>query len=531
MSDSVRALRASKLDLAITLTKKIIRLQPKHPGAHAVQFSCLFKAKEFEQARLMGGTAAELNPSSVFILNNQACLQLDGKQPAAAAGLLKSLIDQYGERGQWLYNLALAQRMVGNFENAISAFRRTLDHQPDHHRAAFQLADCLSVIGRHEEAVQAYDYVRLIRSSHAPSHSNFIHNAVANGGISEIGLRQELRLWEDRFVPNDKHFKMSPIKADEPLNIGFLLGVVPQSWLESIIAPVINEITKRGDHVIVYWHAEKLPASALFIKNVKVVECATMSDANFARRGRADKIQILIDVCGMRLGSRQRALGLQLGNQEFGWLAHEGAYATPLVNILDHQLGDRQFYVATGNKTSTSGPPVKTLSGIGCQAGISDIVIKTWGAILQRLPDWQLHLDCTSKLIKKTLCQRFAELGISADRLNFDASLTIGEQMVVLDNFVENDPVAASQALANGGVLVALRGDLFPAQQTAAILKQMGREQWLAKNRADYIEQACAWAMGEPAQPLTKEQIEKSEINNLTAFVDRFSATIRENPQ
>ena len=97
---SVRALRTSNHSDALLLTQEIIERQADHPGAHAVQFSSLFKSKKFELARLIGNQAAELNPKSVFILNNQACLELEKNNPAPAAHLLNSLIEQYGERAQ-----------------------------------------------------------------------------------------------------------------------------------------------------------------------------------------------------------------------------------------------------------------------------------------------------------------------------------------------------------------------------------------------------------------------------------------------
>ena len=218
---SIQALRASNHTQAVEITEEMIWRQADHAGAHAVQFSSLFKAKKFEQARRIGARAAELNPNSVFILNNQACLQLEAKQPASAAGLLKSLIDQFGERSQWLYNLALAQRMVGNYEHAISMFRRTLDHQPEHDRAAFQLADCLKTVGHHEDAVQAYDYVRLLRSKHAPTHSNYIHNAVANNSLSKLGLDHELGLWQERFIPKDNRYAVDQPSDALSIRIGF----------------------------------------------------------------------------------------------------------------------------------------------------------------------------------------------------------------------------------------------------------------------------------------------------------------------
>jgi len=206
VSEAVAAMRVNSYDEAVAITQEIIAAKPDHPGAHAVQFSSLFKAKRFEEARQMGSAAARLNPESIFILNNQACLQLEAKQPASAAVLLKSLVNQFGERSQWLYNLALAQRMVGNYDYSVATFRRTLEHQPDHDRAAFQLAECLKVMGQKEEALRAFDYVRLLRNKHAASHSNYIHHAVANGSIDKHGLKQELRLWEQRFIPSNSRY-------------------------------------------------------------------------------------------------------------------------------------------------------------------------------------------------------------------------------------------------------------------------------------------------------------------------------------
>lgn len=523
-SKSILALRASKHDEAVEITQEIITRQEDHAGAHAVQFSSLFKSEKFEQARRMGGRAAQLNPESVFILNNQACLQLEAKQPAAAAGLLKSLIEQFGEQGQWLYNLALAQRMVGNFEYAINMFRRTLDHQPEHDRAAFQLADCLKIVGQHEEAVRAYDYVRLLRSKHAPTHSNYIHNAVANNCLSATDLNHELSLWRERFIPNDKRYTVDQPSSALSINIGFLIGVIPDLWLRSMVAPVINELAKNKDSISVYWHDETPPIK-LFDEQVSVVLSASLSDADFARQVRADSIDVMIDICGMRLGSRQRALGLHLAGRQYGWLAHEGYYATPLVVALDHQLAGQRFYIESNNESKQS-TAKKTLVGIGSQQGLAFEVIKTWSYILHQLPDWKLLLDAQENHIIKALRQRFSTMGIDNNRLIFDAKLGATEGSVVLDNFVQNDPVTASQALRAGGILVALSGPLFPAQQTAALLSQVDRDDWLCTSTSDYVARAIALADGALAEPLDQEQFDLSRLNNLQTFVTQFRNTI-----
>ena len=162
-------MRDNNLSEAIELSAEMLEIDPNHAGAHAVAFTSLFKSDKFEQARRIGGKAAELNPKSEFILNNQACLQLEAKQPAAAAGLLKPLIEQYGETAQWMYNLGLAQRMVGSYQNSVSAFQRTLDLDSEHDKAAFQLAELYSLTGQLELAARQYNYLRLLRPRHAPT--------------------------------------------------------------------------------------------------------------------------------------------------------------------------------------------------------------------------------------------------------------------------------------------------------------------------------------------------------------------------
>ena len=529
MTQAVSALREGKFEQAVSLTDQVIQQDSAHASAHAVKFSSLFKNKKFEQARQMGGTAAQLNPRSVFVLNNQACLQLEAKQPAAAAGLLKSLIDQFGERSQWLYNLALAHRMVGNYDYAITTFRRTLDHQPDHDRAAFQLADCLSQIGHKEEAIRAYDYVRLLRSKHAPSHSNYIHHAVANDSLTIEGLRQEMRLWEERFIPKDNRYTAKHIQDRNKLRLGVLIGQLPEHWLLATVAPVISRLAELGDQVFVYWHEEK-PRNDLFSNGVTLVHSPGFTDADFARQVRNDGIEVMLDICGMRRGSRQRALGLQVAGSAFGWLAHEGRYATDLVKLLDDRLSDQRFFVSAEYESYTprnSALPAKTFAGIGCQYGLSYSVIKVWAEILRRLPDWKLHLDSTSALVKKLLIERFALHEISADRLVFDERLHAAPNTIVLDNFVQNDPIAAVDAVGHGGVLVALRGNLFPAQQSAALLQQLDRADWLCDTQRDYLNRAISLAQGSNAELVDRAALKKSGVRDLQGFATRLREVLQ----
>lgn len=525
MRQAVRDLRSSKHDSAVDITSEIIARENNHAAAHAVQFSALFKSKRFEQARRIGTIAAELNPTSVFILNNQACLQLEAKQPAAASGLLKSLIDQYGERGQWLYNLALAQRMVGNFDYAITTFSRTLDFDEQHDRAAFQLADCLTLVGNHEQASRVFAYVRLLRDNHAPSHCNYIHHAVVNNTISRQDLDLEFALWQNRFIPSDKRYDINPIGNLKQLNIGFLLGKLPANWARALVAPVINGLGSGADSITVYWHDEQLDPE-LFDDTINIVHSAGFTDADFARRVRADHIEVMVDVCGMRIGARQRALGLQVAGKQFGWLAHEGQYATELVELLDDKL--MHYAADLSNNQNLIDIGNRTLLAIGCQRGVSQAVLGVWASIMRKLPDWRLHLASDNQLANKHLKTRFRGEGIDDTRLSFGGNVSIDAQTIALDNFTENSPAATISVLQRGATVVGMLGEHFPAQHTARILKQCGRENWLCDSPYSYEDMAVKLANTKHRNGIGSADFEASGLADIDGFTRRFRQALAE---
>lgn len=529
-SRSVRALRTSKHADALLITQEIIDRQPDHAGAHAVQFSSLFKSKKFELARLIGNQAARLNPKSVFILNNQACLELEKNNPTPAAHLLSSLIDQYGERAQWLYNLALAYELTGRFEKAISIFRRTLDQNPSHDKAARQLAETLEKVGHYEEACQAYDYWRILSNKNATSHGQYIHCAVNSNNISVNSLRQELGLWGDKFIPKDSAYEIALIDSTRALNIGFITSAsVQQNHLNETVIPVIDSLTNNGDTLFVYSHKQNLTLN----ENVNNVNITDLSDANFARRVRADNIDILIDLCGMRQGNRQRALGLQLASKQFSWLGHEGLFATPRISSLEEKLQARQkVYFCKQHKTSQKDDhrpwPDKTFAGICAQKGLSYSVIKTWANVLLQCPDWVIEIQTgNNPQLEKLLAQRFSAAGINKERVLFSHNTHYSDQTIVLDNFIQNDPVQLSSAIFDGATVVTIKGKLFPAQHSHGVMQQLGFESDVSTTEYAFMQRAVALANGEQSlSPLDNRSEKQKEWSDVSSFTKHFRTAL-----
>ena len=511
-------MRENQHEQAISLGKNVLQNEPDHASANALVFTCLFKLGLFEEARRIGSKAATLNPDSEYILNNQACLQLDAKQPAAAAGLLKSLINTHGEKAQWLYNLGLAQRMVGSYQNSLAAFQRTLEIDPEHSKAAFQLADINRSLGDVEQTARLSNYVRLLRAGHAPSHSQHIHHIASHDLTTSADLQCEFQLWGDRFIPKNGRFAKADIADKKKLRIGFFVGGIPEVWWIWMAAPLINKLAEK-DELLVYWNSAnkitRLDAA------VTVHDCYTLTDPKFARLVHDDSVDIIVDVCGMLPGSRQRPLGSRLAAKQYGWFAHNGMYASDLVSIIEDSLGSKPFCFTAPEHAYSINTPPSTLFAINTSEGLTEQTIALWASILSELSGYVLHLDTRNIDMQDAIKARFAQYKIHRQQISFDPKVEIGKGSLVLENLVNNDPLNAYLAVQKGAVVVAMEGAMFRSQQTAILLKQAGKTDWIQGNPHQYKLKVLQ-LIKTPMQGLTSKQLQKTGLTNLNAFAKQF---------
>jgi len=250
LDEANTALLQGQHPLAVTIADGILAQKQDYPQGYSIKFKALVLGKEYKLAREIGPKAAELNPTSEYILNNLACLDLDAGSPDTAITLLQSLLDQYGDRPSWLYNLGLAHRSMAQTRLAIEVFGRVLDCDPGHDRATFQLVQCLQEDGQLDQAVSTQNYLRLLRSSHPSTHSQFICLAAMTGELTAVQLKQEARLWNKRFIPQGRSYATRALNPDDKLTIGFLLGDLPSSWLSHIIAPLVDKFMEENPDLL-----------------------------------------------------------------------------------------------------------------------------------------------------------------------------------------------------------------------------------------------------------------------------------------
>lgn len=522
LDQAIQALKFKEYSEAAKLSLEIINQDQENPKAHAIAFTSLLQSERLEEARQIGTAAAKLNPTSEFILNNQACLQLDAQQPAAAATLLKSLISQYGKKATWLYNLGLALKKINSPLKALEAFHETFEVDPEHDLACYQIAEISGRIGNFKSSFDHIQALRLLRPDHSHTHSNLIHYGLVYGHLTKKQFNKELKLWNKLHLPQQKKFQHDPANTNEA--IGFYIGRIPLSWWDSILEPVIRELALKTK-VVIYWNQTNIPRF-LKHKNITLVDCFKMHAAEFAETVYKDKLHSLIDICGMRIGRRQRALSLQLAQNQYGWLAHEGAYAIDNIEIIEPQL-EQDFFIKLDAPTEPSDKVLPNYLFANNEAsGLCMKTIEPWSAILKKLPNYKLVLKAKNKDIQTQILKGFGYYDIEPKQLIFDDTLSPTSSSIILENTVYNDIVGAANSINSGARIIALNGSLLPEQQTSTLLKQLGLEKWIISSRENYVEQAIELikSFEEEEQSVIKPQLQK--LQDVEAFSQQLMSIV-----
>jgi predicted O-linked N-acetylglucosamine transferase (SPINDLY family) len=99
------------------------------------------------------------------------------------------------------------------------------------------------------------------------------------------------------------------------------------------------------------------------------------------------------------------------------------------------------------------------------------------------------------------ITERFAAHGIGADRLDLYGQRSYAELLdayrgvdIALDPFPFSGCTTTCDALYMGTTVITLPGETFVSRQSASLLWRLGREEWIARDREEYVDRAVAAA-------------------------------------
>ncbi len=151
------------IDKGTELAQKALAMDDSLPAAHWLLSNFYTLKREHEKAIAEAERAVALDPGGAFVhLAYGMSLNYGGRSEEAIPVLQKAIrLNPLGETGYFLH-LGHAYRVTGRFDEAVSAYKKSLQRSPDNIFAHLSLAATYSMMGREQEArAEAAEVLRL----------------------------------------------------------------------------------------------------------------------------------------------------------------------------------------------------------------------------------------------------------------------------------------------------------------------------------------------------------------------------------
>ncbi|MBB3265698.1 putative O-linked N-acetylglucosamine transferase (SPINDLY family) [Azospirillum sp. OGB3] len=489
--------RAAEADRAL---RRALALRPGHATALANLSAALLALDAPMDAERAARRAESVRPDFAEAalrrgdaLQKRNRLAEAGRAYARAAALCPDLAEAHA-------NLALVLQTQGDLNGAEAGYRRALALRPDlaevrSNRAYLELFRPGVTLARVLEAHRSWDAVhgaplRAEWGSHAPR------------------LRDDSR----------------------PLRVGILSGDFRRHPAGQFAVRAVEALPKFGVDLTLY--ANQLETDDLTDRfraaAARWVPVADRTDAELATLIRDDRLDVLIDLAGHNARGRLGVFARKPAPVQVAWsgyMATTGLAAMDALVADAHHVpeGAERFYgerilrmpgafiaydpppdaPEPGPPPCLTGQPV-TFGVFNILTKLTDEVLSTWAALLARLPESRLLLKTKALSCPETAAQwrgRLAAVGIAPERLILAGATGSRDHMgwcarvdVALDPFPFAGSTTTLETLWMGVPVVTLPGETFSSRHSLAFLSVVGVEGCVARDPADYVGLAAAWA-------------------------------------
>ncbi len=358
-------------------------------------------------------------------------------------------------------------------------------------------------------------------------------------------------------------FTRSASGPDKPLRVGWLSPRLEASPVATFLGGLLAHFDRsRHRHLLLnLMPAHDAAAQRLQALADETVDVSGLDDMHLLQRLRALDLDVLVDLAGHATWSRIGVVAQRVAPLQLCWLDWFDTTAVAAMDawITDAWLtpaGSTQRYseqvvrLAAGRfcYTPADATPPASREGAGPVvfasfnrlAKLNDGVLDTWADILKRVPASLLeirarHLD--EPATRAHIAARFAAHGIGPERLRLRGELPYHELLaayrhvdIALDPFPFSGCTTTCDALWMGCPTITLPGETFVSRQSASLLWRLGRDAWVAHDRAGYVECALALAAGIESLRAERGQLRETvrlRLCDARAQADDFAAALR----
>jgi predicted O-linked N-acetylglucosamine transferase (SPINDLY family) len=545
-----------------------VRLSPGLSDAYNNVATILVNQGKPAEAERYCRQALQLRPHFPEAYNNLGNALQDQLKLTAAVECYRRALSLFPNFAEGYYNLGNALRELKQLEEAARCFQEALRLKPQFPFALNNLGNVYLKLGSVDLALANFEQALRYQPNLGMAQSNrlFVLNYLPDADADVVF--REHREWgqavegrgargEGREGRHDASLHARPSSlAPRPLRIGYVSPDFRYHALTRYFEPVLARHDPK--QIETFCYAEMVHGDAVTQRLQKLAHhwCWTtqLTDAQLAERIRADQIDILVDLAGHTACNRLRVFALKPAPIQATWL---GYMNTTGLTAIDYRITDDYLDPAPASshssQTTGEGTSVRDTEellrlpdGICCFAPpaeapavsplpalsrgyvtfgslhnlfkVNDRVLNLWSEVLTSLPTarFLMFRDTITAAVQERLRRQFAERGIAGERLDIRRGTdapgfmsVYGEIDVSLDTFPFSGGVTTCESLWMGVPVISLCGVRPAGRHSAAILKRVDLDDWVADRPEQYVE--LAKRLSGNLESLAKTRIELRE--------------------
>jgi predicted O-linked N-acetylglucosamine transferase (SPINDLY family) len=424
-------------------------------------------------------------------------------------------------------------KALGRLDEALTAYRRAIELQPDLALNHGNLGAACRELGQMQQALDCYQRVMELQPEKlsAFSDSLFIQNYLTDG--SALTRKADAQRFGKLAAAQARPFTQWHTHGGERLRVGLVsadLREHPVGYFAEAVMAALS--TRFADRIDLFVYANSKTGDALTTRLQahcrRWTSIAELDDEAAAALIHADGLDILMDLSGHTAGNRLPLFAWTPAPLQVSWL---GYCATTGLEAMGHFLADPWIAPPEADAEFTEkvwrlpdtflcftppamDVPVAPLPALvrghvtfGCFNKLNklgDDVVATWARVLKAVPFSQLFLKSAPlgmASIRQHMVDRFARHGIAAERLILEGASPRADYLraydrvdIALDPFPYPGGTTSVEGLWMGVPVLTLSGSRALARQGVSILQNVGLPDWIADDADDYVERAARHA-------------------------------------
>lgn len=561
-------LKAGKPERAESIAREILRRHPNDAEGNNLMAVLSRGAGKTAQAVYYARAAVKAAPANAQYRSNLGALLCADGKPGEGLAELARAVELAPEGASARSNYAVALMDAHRYGEALAQAREAARLAPGEPTPAKVLSQALLHLGEGDEAARVLRDAA--RASAAPSIDVLTALAYAlnySPAVTPEELFDAHRRMGLAIQSGAALMPRVPFRAERPLRVGFLSPDLRDHSVARFVLPLLRHLDRAAFEAHLYYtgpreddYTKRLRAHARTFHAL----LGQPSEA-IARRIRADRIDILIDLAGNTSRDNLMVLARRpapLQATYCGYPGTTGLGATDLRFVDSHTDPPAAPPAATETlvrldpcflcfEPPAEAPPVApppsaaegfiTFGSFNALMKMNEPLVAAWARVLRAVPGSRLLLKnagLSDEAARARWAKQFEDTGIDPARLDLLAWIDapgghLGAYAridVALDTFPYHGTTTTCEALFMGVPVVTRAGDRHASRVGVSLLHAAGLPELIARDEAEFVDLAAALAADPPRLAALRaglrERLISSPLMNAPAFGARFSAAL-----